>query len=110
MTATQLETARAHVDEMTSTLGYKQPNLKFVEGMIEFLGAAGVQPNSMDLIISNCVINLSPNKEAVVQSCYEALRDGGELYFSDVYCDRRLPQATRCVCVCSYILESLVRL
>jgi SAM-dependent methyltransferase len=99
MTAAQLETARAHVNDMTSTLGYKQPNLQFVEGMIEFLSAAGVKPSSMDLIISNCVINLSPNKAAVIQSCYEALREGGELYFSDVYCDRRLPQATRFACV-----------
>jgi SAM-dependent methyltransferase len=95
MTAEQLETARANVDDMTAALGYKQSNLKFVEGMIEFLGAAGVEPNSMDLIISNCVINLSPDKGAVIKSCYEALRDGGELYFSDIYCDRRLPQATR---------------
>jgi SAM-dependent methyltransferase len=95
MTAAQLETARAHVGALTSTLGYPQPNLKFVEGMIEFLAAAGVAPESMDLIISNCVINLSPDKAAVVQSCYESLRPGGELYFSDVYCDRRLPQSVR---------------
>jgi len=95
MTAAQLDTARAHVGAMTATLGYQAPNLKFVEGMIEFLGAAGVAPNSMDLIISNCVINLSPDKAAVVASCYAALRPGGELYFSDVYCDRRLPKASR---------------
>ena len=63
--------------------------------MIEFIGDAGVGPGSVDLVISNCVINLSPDKEAVVRGCHEALRDGGELYFSDVYCDRRLPQATR---------------
>lgn len=95
MTQSLLETARSHVSEMTATLGYEASNLKFLEGMIEFLGAAGVKPNSMDLIISNCVVNLSPNKEAVIRSCYATLRDGGEFHFSDVYSDRRLPQATR---------------
>ena len=63
--------------------------------MIEFLGDAGVAPNSIDLAISNCVINLSPNKEKVLQGVYDSLREGGEFYFSDVYCDRRLPQAVR---------------
>ena len=46
-------------------------------------------------VISNCVINLSPDKEAVLQGTYDALREGGELYFSDVYSDRRIPEAVR---------------
>lgn len=95
MTAEQLTTAREHIGAFTADLGYDKPNLRFLEGMIEFIGDAGVGPGSVDLVISNCVINLSPDKEAVVRGCHEALRDGGELYFSDVYCDRRLPQATR---------------
>ena len=41
------------------------------------------------------MINLSPDKRAVMDGVYKALREGGEFYFSDVYCDRRLPQATR---------------
>ena len=46
-------------------------------------------------VISNCVINLSPDKDAVLQGTYNALREGGELYFSDVYSDRRIPEAVR---------------
>jgi hypothetical protein len=132
------------------------------QGYIEFLEQAGVGPASMDLVISNCVINLSPStssassynchrevrapckcrasagsekerrrvrkgveereqeqervggggkklqihvpmpfaliyltsvdKPLVLKGVYDALRDGGELYFSDVYCDRRLSE------------------
>jgi arsenite methyltransferase len=45
--------------------------------------------------VSNCVINLSVDKLAVLCGAYELLKPGGELYFADVYCDRRLPDAVR---------------
>lgn len=51
----------------------------------------GIADVSIDLIISNCVVNLSPRKDLVLQAAYRVLKEGGELYFSDVYCDRRLP-------------------
>lgn len=96
MTAEQLDVARGHADQYcTSTLGYAAPNMRFVEGQIEFLDRAGVKDESMDLIISNCVINLSPDKARVLQECYRVLAPGGEMYFSDVYCDRRLPAEVR---------------
>lgn len=68
---------------------------RFVKGAIEQLQAAGVEAGSIDVIISNCVINLSPDKPAVLREAYRALTQGGEMYFSDVYCDRRLPAAIR---------------
>jgi len=95
MTDEQLEVASKFVPEYMDTLGYKTSNLKFKKGYIEFLKDAGVEPESVDMVISNCVINLSPNKELVMKGVYEALREGGELYFSDVYCDRRLPEEVR---------------
>jgi hypothetical protein len=49
----------------------------------------------MDLVISNCVVNLSPDKPAVLQSVWNALKPGGEFYFSDIYCDRRLPERVK---------------
>lgn len=96
MTGQQLAVARKYVDEYChKTLGYKQPNLRFVEGRIEDLAAAGIKDNSVDLIISNCVVNLSPDKAAVLREAYRVLAPGGEMYFSDVYCDRRLSDEAR---------------
>lgn len=66
--------------------------MQFVNGHIEFLDKAGIADNSVDLVISNCVVNLSPDKLRVIKEAYRVLAPGGELYFSDVYCDRRLPQ------------------
>lgn len=95
MTEEQLQVARAHVSEYAKTLGYTKPNLRFVKGYIEFLNKAGIEPNSIDIVISNCVINLSPDKPRVLKEVYNVLRDGGELFFSDVYCSRRLPSHIR---------------
>ena len=41
--------------------------------------------------MSNCVLNLCPDKAAVLQEAYRLLKPGGEMYFSDVYADRRIP-------------------
>ena len=68
---------------------------RFVKGFIEHIESAGIQDNSIDLAVSNCVINLSPDKPSVIKGVYNALRDGGELYFSDVYADRRIPESVR---------------
>lgn len=96
MTDAQLEVANRHKDTYcTETLGYADPNMKFVKGTIEDLKAAGIEDNSVDLIMSNCVINLSPDKPAVLSEAARVLADGGEFYFSDVYCDRRLPEELR---------------
>jgi len=92
MTDEQLLVAKSNIDEYTKTLGYPKANLSFQKGYIEFLDKAGIAPGSMDMVISNCVINLSPDKGRVIAGVYDALKEGGELYFSDVYCDRRLPE------------------
>jgi len=44
------------------------------------------------VIVSNCVINLSTDKPAVLRHAYSLLKEGGELYFADVYADRRIPK------------------
>ena len=46
---------------------------------------------SLDLVTSNCVINLAEDKEVILQQIYNVLQSGGEFYFSDVYADRRIP-------------------
>ncbi|ORX96339.1 methyltransferase type 11 [Basidiobolus meristosporus CBS 931.73] len=94
MTDEQLEVARRNIGEYASKLGYS-PNLRFIKGFIEFLEVAGIENNSIDLCISNCVVNLSPNKELVIAGVYKALKEGGEFYFSDVYADRPVPESVR---------------
>ncbi|CAJ1052675.1 arsenite methyltransferase [Xyrichtys novacula] len=92
MTEDQLEVARKYVDYHTKEFGYKEPNVSFVQGYIEALTEAGMEKNSFDIIISNCVVNLSPDKKRVLAEAYNVLKDGGELYFSDVYSSGRLTE------------------
>jgi arsenite methyltransferase len=95
MTDEQLATANAHVDWHMRQFGYDRSNVRFLKGYIEKLGELGLEPQSFDVIVSNCVINLSVDKEAVLRGAFDLLKPGGELYFADVYCDRRLPDAVR---------------
>eukprot|EP00793_Prasinoderma_coloniale_P006730 PRCOL_00001560-RA len=95
MTPQQLECARKYAAEYTQQLGYAESNMRFAEGQIEDLKSAGIEDESVDLVISNCVINLSDDKEATLREVWRVLAQGGEFYFSDVYADRRLPAELR---------------
>jgi len=95
MTPEQLAVAREHLDWHRERFGHAESNVRFVEGDIEHLDALGLAPGSFDLIVSNCVINLVEDKGAVLRAAWDLLKEGGELYFSDVYADRRVPGALR---------------
>jgi len=90
MTDEQLEVANRHIDFHTEKFGYTRSNVKFIKGNIESLETLDLAPESFDLIISNCVINLAKDKEKVLADTYRLLKPGGEMYFSDVYSDRRI--------------------
>ena len=92
MTVEQLEVANTHLEWHRERFGYTNSNVEFRLGHIERLDELGMEDDSFDIIVSNCVINLSPDKEAVLKEAYRLLKPGGELYFSDVYSDRRVPQ------------------
>jgi SAM-dependent methyltransferase len=63
-------------------------NVEFRKGDIEDLPVDG---NSIDVVISNCVINLAPNKEKVFKEVYRVLRPGGRLMVSDTVLIKPLP-------------------
>lgn len=93
MTPAQLDVARRHQSWHAERYGHAASNVEFRDGLIEDLGAAGIVPESVDLVVSNCVLNLSADKARLFEGIFRVLKPGGELYFSDVFADRRIPPA-----------------
>ena len=86
MTPEMLAKARASAARMGVT------NVEFRQGFLEDLP---VDDNSIDVIISNCVINLSPEKDKVFSEVFRVLRSGGKLAVSDIVTDGPLPDAIK---------------
>ena len=86
MTPEMLQLARDNADKMQVT------NVEFRLGDIESLPVAD---NSVDVLISNCVINLSPDKGRVFKEAYRVLKPGGWIMVSDIVLLRELPDSIK---------------
>ena len=87
MTPAQLEKAT----RLATSAGLA--TVTFVDGRIE---QPPVDPGSVDVVISNGVVNLSPDKPAVFRAAARALRSGGRLALADIVTAKRLPSGITC--------------
>ena len=84
MTEVMIDKARANADK----LGFN--NVEFRLGDIENIPVGG---NSIDVVVSNCVLNLVPNKEKAFSETYRTLKPGGHFSVSDVVLKGKLPES-----------------
>lgn len=85
-TPAMIEKARANAEKM----GFH--NVEFRQGDIEHMP---ITANSADVVVSNCVLNLVPNKHAVIQDIFRVLKPGGHFSISDVVLVGALPEGLR---------------
>lgn len=86
MTSEMIEKARTNAEKLRIS------NVEFRQGEIEKLP---VPDKSVDVVISNCVINLSPDKSAVFKEIHRALKPGGRIIISDILRSGEMPEEIR---------------
>ena len=86
MTDEMLELARNNANQSGAT------NVEFLKGFIEDIP---LEADSIDVVISNCVINLSTDKAAVIREMHRVLRPGGSIGISDIVADDALTPEQR---------------
>lgn len=87
MTDEMLGKANVAKETVSKTLGYA--NVEFKKGVMEDIP---LEDNSVDVVTSNCVINLSPDKGKVLEEMYRIIKDGGKFCISDVVAEKEVPQ------------------
>lgn len=87
--ANRLAKAEKYLDQEIAQFDYDAPNVELIHGVPEDLSM--IPDESVDIVISNCTFNLSPDKDAYVREVKRILKEDGEWYFTDVFTDRRIP-------------------
>lgn len=85
-----VEKANEAKEQIAHAFGFAKSNVHFVNATIEDLSAAGIADESVDVVIANCAVSHSPFKLRVLSEVYRVLKEGGEFYEFDVFCNRRL--------------------
>jgi SAM-dependent methyltransferase len=86
-----IETAEKKIPGQMKKFRHKNHNVEFLNGYPEDLASLGIKDNSVDVVVANEILNLSPDKKAVFAEIFRVLKPGGELCFSTIVTDRRLP-------------------
>ena len=87
--ANRLAKAEKYLEQEMAQFDYDASNVELFCGVPEDLSM--IPNESVDIVISNCTFNLSPDKEAYVKEVKRILKEDGEWYFTDVFTDRRIP-------------------
>lgn len=88
--ADRLARAQKYLQQEMDQFHYNMTNVELIHGVPEDLSM--IEDSSVDIVISNCTFNLSPDKEAYASEVKRVLKDDGEWYFTDVFTDRRIPK------------------
>ncbi len=86
MTDRMLSVARENQPKVAAALGYD--SVEFMEGFLEKIP---LESKSVDLVTSNCVVNLSPDKPRVFEEIWRVLRDHGRILISDIVAENKVP-------------------
>lgn len=86
-----LAIAQENIPAQMKKFGYKKPNVEFLKGCPEDLSTLGIKDNSIDVVVANEFINISSDKKALFAEIFRVLKHGGELCFTTIVTDRRLP-------------------
>lgn len=89
ITDVMLDIARRNAPIVAANLGYPSSNVEFRKGLAD---AMPVEDGTIDLIISNCVINLAPDKRKVFGEMFRVAKPGGRFTISDIMSDQTVPQ------------------